>query len=92
LDEIERIAGLKLQRFPTPIHRFYRESMFKWVVKMLVRHPEREMPSYRDWESRTQKARFDCAKAKQMLGWRPVADRAELMEQGIAAPVREWLA
>jgi len=92
LDEIERCAGLKLQRFPTPIHRFYSESMFKWVVKVLVRHPERELPSYRDWESRTQKALFDCSKAKQTLGWQPASDRAALIEQGIAVPVREWLA
>ena len=28
--------------------------MMKWVVKVAVRHPERRLPSYRDWESRTQ--------------------------------------
>ena len=59
---------------------------------VLVRHPEHIMPSYRDWESRTQKARFDCAKAKRVLGWQPVADRAALVERGTAVPAREWLA
>jgi len=92
LDEIERAAGLKLQRFHTRIQRFYGEAMLKWVVKVAVRHPEHELPSYRDWESRTQKAIFDCTKAKQVLGWRPAADRGALIERGIAVPVREWLA
>ena len=92
LDEIERAAGLKLQRFHTRIQRFYAEAMLKWVVKVAVRHPEHELPSYRDWESRTQKATFDCSKAKQVLGWQPAADRVRLIEQGIAVPVREWLA
>ncbi len=92
LDEIERSAGLKLQRFHTRILHFYGEAMIKWMVKVMVRHPERELPSYRDWESRTQKALFDCAKAKKVLGWQPAADRTILIERGIAVPTREWLA
>ena len=92
LDEIERVAKLRLQRFHTPIRRFYGDAMFKWMVKVLVRHPEHILPSYHDWESRTQKASFDCSKAKRVLGWQPAADRAVLVEQGIALPVRDWLA
>jgi nucleoside-diphosphate-sugar epimerase len=63
--------------------------MFKWVVKVAVRHPERRVPSYRDWESRTGQAVFDSSAAKTILGWRPVCDREELIRQGIEEPFRE---
>jgi len=66
--------------------------MLKWAVKVTVRHPERRMPSYRDWESRTQKARFDCTAAKAVLGWRPVSEREELARRGIAEPLMDFLA
>jgi hypothetical protein len=92
LDELERVAKLRLQRLHTPISHFYGVSMLKWMAKVLVRHPEHILPSYRDWESRTQKARFDCAKAKWVLGWRPASERTDLVERGIAVPSREWLA
>ena len=66
-------------------------DMMKWVVKVAVRHPERQMPSYRDWESRTQRAQFDCTAAKTVLGWNPVSERGELVRQGIEEPLREFL-
>ena len=92
LDELERAANLRLQRLHTPIARFYGVAMLKWMAKVLVRHPEPILPSYHDWESRTQKARFDCAKAKRVLGWQPASERTDLIERGIALPAREWLA
>ncbi len=90
LDELERLAGMKLQRYHTPIAKFYALDMFKWMVKVLVKHPEHIMPSYRDWASRTQMAVFDCTKAKQQLGWRPEVSRERLIERGIGEPAREW--
>jgi hypothetical protein len=65
-------GGIKIQRHTTPIARFYLLDLMKWVVKVAVRHPERRMPSYRDWESRTGRAVFDCSAAKTVLGWKPV--------------------
>ncbi len=91
LDEIERAGGFRIQRQATPIARFFAGDLFKWAVKMAVRFPERRMPSYRDWKSRTQHALFDCSRAKVELGWRPTADRDTLVRQGIVLPVAEWL-
>jgi nucleoside-diphosphate-sugar epimerase len=91
LDELDRIGGMRIQRYATPILRFYLLDMLKWVVKVAVRHPERQMPSYRDWKSRTQQARFDCAAAKMVLGWNPVSERGELVRKGIEEPLREFL-
>ena len=64
--------------------------MLKWVVKIAVRHPERQMPSYYDWEGRTSSAYFDCTAAKTTLGWKPAASREELVRLGIAEPLREF--
>ncbi len=89
LEELERHADIELQVFPTPIWRYYLVDMFKWIVKVLVRHSERRCPSYRDWESRTAKGVFDCSKAKTMLGWRPCLDRNELIVRGIHVPFDE---
>jgi nucleoside-diphosphate-sugar epimerase len=90
--ELEKAARAKLDVRPKSIFAFYRNDLFKWFVKVLVRHPERRFPSYRDWQSRTQRAVFDCGKAKRVLGWVPCADRARIIEEGIALPAREWLA
>jgi nucleoside-diphosphate-sugar epimerase len=61
-------------------------------VKVVTRHPERQLlPSYRDWESRRQRARFDCTRAKVRLGWKPISDRAELIRNGIQQPMKELM-
>lgn len=91
LDELDRAGSMRVQRHATPILHFYLLDMLKWVVKVAVRHPERQMPSYRDWQSRTQQARFDCTAARTVLGWNPVSARAELVQKGIEEPLREFL-
>jgi predicted dehydrogenase/nucleoside-diphosphate-sugar epimerase len=91
LNELDRVGGMRIQRYATPILQFYLLDMLKWLVKVAVRHPERQMPSFRDWKSRTQQARFDCTAAKTVLGWNPVNERGELVRKGIKEPLREFL-
>jgi predicted dehydrogenase/nucleoside-diphosphate-sugar epimerase len=90
LDALDRAGGIRIQRHATPIWRFYLMDMMKWAVKVAVRHAERRLPSYRDWESRTGRAVFDCSAAKAVLGWRPVGDREELIRRGIEEPFKEF--
>jgi len=87
---LDAAGGLRMQREPTSILRFYLQDMMKWLVKVVVRHPERRMPSYRDWESRTGHAHFDCSAAKRVLGWYPCIDREDLIRRGIAEPFRQF--
>jgi predicted dehydrogenase/nucleoside-diphosphate-sugar epimerase len=91
LKELEGAAGVEFRKIPTSPWKFYTIDMFKWFVKTLVRHPERDRPSYRDWETRTQRAHFDCSKARQRLGWKPIDDRRELVRRGIQEPAQEFL-
>lgn len=92
LEELERCAGVEFRKLPTAPWKFYVADMGKWLVKQLVRHPERRRPSYREWGSRTHHARFDCSKAARMLGWEPTRSREEIIRRGIQVPAAEFLA
>lgn len=91
LDEMDRFNGIQIQRHATPIANFYLTDIFKWAAKVITRHPDRHLPSYRDWESRRQRAVFDCTRAKVRLSWKPTSDRAELVRSGIHEPMKEML-
>ncbi|MGA8890506.1 MAG: NAD-dependent epimerase/dehydratase family protein [Anaeromyxobacteraceae bacterium] len=91
LDELDKAGSMRIRRKVTSPATFYAIDMAKWVVKVAVRHSERRLPSYRDWESRTQRAFFDCTRTKQVLGWNPVSDRNTLVQRGIVEPLRDIL-
>jgi len=59
----------------------------KWVVKRLGGRAA-PLPSRRDILSRGLTATFDCADAKQALGWQPVADHASFVARAIAVHAR----
>ena len=90
LDELDRCGGFKLQRHTTSILRFYLIDLIKWVAKVVLRIPDRQLPRYRDWETRTLTAPFDCTAAKTVLGWRPESNRAEIVRKGIEEPLTEF--
>jgi predicted dehydrogenase/nucleoside-diphosphate-sugar epimerase len=79
--------------------RLHRQSLLwwwvidvcKWAVKAAARKPENTFPSWRDLATRSLAARFDCGLAKEVLGWKPVADREEFIERGIRQALREAL-
>lgn len=84
--------GTWIDARPHPAWRYFAADVGKWVVKCAVRHPERRMPSYRDWASRTYRARYDCAKARRLLGWKPTSDRDGLLDRGIRQAAAAWAA
>jgi predicted dehydrogenase/nucleoside-diphosphate-sugar epimerase len=93
LEEFERLSGLSVAARHPSIWAFYAIDMAKWLVKVTVRHPDRHhVPSYRDWESRTQKAFFDCSRTRAELGWSPASDRGRMVEEGIGGSLEAWLA
>jgi nucleoside-diphosphate-sugar epimerase len=90
LDELNRCGGFHVQRHTTPIFKFYLIDLVKWVAKVALRFPDRQFPHFRDWETRTMRATFDCTAAKTVLGWKPVTDRDEVVRKGIAEPLDEF--
>lgn len=91
VDAVSAASGVRLRARPTPIWRFFAEDLVKQAAKYLVGRPGRRLPSYRDWRSRTHRARYDNSRTKQVLGWRPAGTREALIEQGAVAAVREFL-
>jgi nucleoside-diphosphate-sugar epimerase len=92
LNELQQRSGLKLTVHYRPIWRFYMADLGKWLVKLIVRHPDRiRIPSYWDWESRTQKAVFDCRRARAELHWTPASDRQRMIDEGVGGSLQAWL-
>jgi nucleoside-diphosphate-sugar epimerase len=93
LKELGRLGDMTLRVCYRSIWRFYAADLVKWVVKLAVRHPDRvRIPSYFDWESRTQRAFFDCGRARAELGWAPASDRQRMIDDGIGESLQSWLA
>ena len=93
VSELQQKSGLHIEVRNTPIWRFYLEDLAKWAVKVGVRHPDRmRVPSYSDWESRTQQAVFDCSASRSDLNWQPASDRRRMIDDGIGGSLRSWLA
>lgn len=89
LDAIERRAGVRLRRVPTPSSRAFGEAMLKWAIKSMGAGGAAR-PSFADWRGRTFASPFDCSKAQRELGWAPTESRAAIIERGIDAPVDEF--
>jgi nucleoside-diphosphate-sugar epimerase len=75
----------------TPIWKHYVGDLCKEAIKHLIRHPNRKIPSFRDWDCRTQRARYDSSATRHDLGWEPVASREEIVQRGIVDMVRDYL-
>jgi predicted dehydrogenase/nucleoside-diphosphate-sugar epimerase len=89
VEAVSQASGTRLRADSVPIWRYYVGDLLKEAVKHLIRHPNRRVPTYRDWASRSHRARYDSVKTREMLGWRPAGTRAALVERGIVLPVRE---
>lgn len=89
LDALERIAGRKIARRPLPAWRLFAQSVVKWGFKVLIRDPERALPSYRYCDGLSCRATYVADRAKQRLGWAPVADPRVLIERGLVAALAE---
>ncbi|WP_084800918.1 NAD-dependent epimerase/dehydratase family protein [Bradyrhizobium sp. Tv2a-2] len=91
LSELQRLSSLRLDVRYRPMWQFYAADLAKWVVKVLVKHPDRiRVPNYRDWDARRHLAVFDCSRACADLGWRPVGARDAMIKFGIDEALSSW--
>ena len=89
---IEKMGGFRVEVHPRPIWRYYLADLMKWPVKLAVGHPDAQrVPSYSDWESRSQKATFDCSTTRNDLGWTPASDPERMVTEGIGRSFAGWL-
>ena len=90
---LEELGGFKVDIHRRSIWRYYLSDFVKWPIKLLTGHPDgSRVPSYSDWESRTQKAHWDTKLAREELGWTPISDRARMISEGIGGSLAAWLA
>jgi predicted dehydrogenase/nucleoside-diphosphate-sugar epimerase len=90
---LEQLGDYKIEMSPRPVWRFYLEDFLKWPVKAIVGHPDAQrVPSYWDWESRTQKAVFDSSRTRDELDWTPISDADRMVTEGIGGSLAGWLA
>ena len=90
VDELAAASKTRIVATPTPIWRFFALDVAKEAVKHLIRHPNRRIPSYRDWDCRAHRARYDSEETRRVLGWRPAGTREALIRNGIVAAVRHY--
>jgi predicted dehydrogenase/nucleoside-diphosphate-sugar epimerase len=85
--ELRAASGRDIQLHRQSIGKWLAVDLFKWAVKAAARKPDNALPSLRDLRSRSLASAFDCSRAKQVLGWQPVADRQRFIELGIRQAV-----
>lgn len=90
LDELERHAGIKVRRVPTPPWRSYGEAVVKWAIKSMGRDRRTARPSYSDWNGRTFCATFDTKKSRETLHWRPTDSKEVIVKDGIHASIDDF--
>jgi nucleoside-diphosphate-sugar epimerase len=89
VDIVSKESGTKLRAEATPIWKFYVGDVIKEAVKNAIRHPNRKVPSYRDWDCNSHRAHYDSSKTRQILGWNPAGTREALVEKGIVEAVMD---
>lgn len=92
VEALQKCVQMTLRAYPTPIWQFYANDCIKWGAKWCLRYLDRKPPSYRDWQSRTQLATYDCSRAIERLGWSPLSNLDRLVEEGISKPAKRWFA
>ena len=90
VDEVAAASATRISAPATPIWRFFALDVAKEAVKHLIRHPNRRIPSYRDWSCRAHRARYDHGETQRVLGWRPAGTREGLVLHGVVAAVRHY--
>jgi predicted dehydrogenase/nucleoside-diphosphate-sugar epimerase len=68
---------------PRSVWRWTILESLSWLIKAVARKPNNTRMTYRELAYRTLASDIDCRLAKQLLDWRPIADRAQFIELAI---------
>ncbi len=87
VEELEKLVGLKIATRRIPAWKHYAEDAVKEAIKHAIRHPNRRTASFRDWDCRSHRARYDSSKTREVLSWKPAGTRELIVQDGIQAAV-----
>jgi len=88
----EEIAGARVKQISRAPWRYWLADLGKETLKTVIRHPNRRASSLHDWACKAHKAHYDASDAVQLLGWRPVHTRQQMVDDVITPMVTSWLA
>lgn len=91
VEALSGFLGMRIRSRSKAIARHYLADAGKELIKHLIRHPNRRVPSYRDWACRAQAARYDSSASRAVLDWNPAGSKAALIERGIRPMAEEAL-
>lgn len=83
--------GVRIRNRPKAIARHFLADAGRELVKHLIRHPNRRIPSYRDWSCKAHAARYDSTESRLLLDWKPTGNKEALIEKGIRPMAEEVL-
>jgi predicted dehydrogenase/nucleoside-diphosphate-sugar epimerase len=87
---VQKFSGTQIRQVPVSILSYFLEDLLKEAVKNAIRHPNRKVPSYRDWGCRAHVSRYDASATIEQLGWKPAGDKQAVIDQGIKAAVEYY--
>lgn len=91
VDIVSKELGTKLRAEPTQIWKLFLSDAIKEFAKNAIKHPNSRTSSYRDWDSRSHRARYDSSKTMTELGWKPACDREAMIQRGIIDAVQAFM-
>jgi nucleoside-diphosphate-sugar epimerase/predicted dehydrogenase len=87
VDAVAAASGTRIRAAPAPAWACYAVELIKEMVKHAIRHPNRRVPSYRDVDCRSHRARYDSSSTRLALDWQPAGTRQALIARGIEEAV-----
>lgn len=83
-DAIHDALGARITVKPGNLHAMWLADGVKFILKRYALGRKGAVrPSLADWKSRAHFARFDNSQTKNLLGWRPEADRKAFVARGV---------
>jgi nucleoside-diphosphate-sugar epimerase len=80
--ELANGSSRPLEFYAQSIYKLQGVDIGKWLIKRVIGR-QAPFPSFRDTKSRGMPATFNCADAKEDLGWNPVSDRSLFIDAAI---------
>ena len=91
IDACSEASGTQIQAVKTPTYKYFVNDALKSAAKFAIKHPNRAIPSYRDWKARSHCSVYDASDTIDDLDWKPASSREKMIEKGIVKPMAETL-
>lgn len=81
---LRETTGVQVRTATASLRGLYLADLGKYVLKRRLMGRDVARPLLSDWRSRAHLSRFSNARAREVLGWQPVSERAEFTRRAFA--------